>query len=174
MPCGVWVLPGLGIEPMSYALAGRFLTTGPPGKSQEGTSCCQRRLCSWMSGFKKAYKERTPCAEPVEGMALTDLLGSYDSSRLSVSTGEGPRAAGHLQRWAPHPRAFQDGPLCGRTDCAQLLGFSLPVAGFCPPSLHGTGPHGSDLRAGVMRPSSIPGPRSESDPESVLRKPLRR
>ena len=29
----MWDLPGPGIEPMSPALAGRFLTTEPPGKS---------------------------------------------------------------------------------------------------------------------------------------------
>ena len=34
MACGVLV-PWLGIEPSSPALEGRFLTTGPPGKSQE-------------------------------------------------------------------------------------------------------------------------------------------
>ena len=32
LACGVFV-PGSGIEPMSSALQGRFLTTGPPGKS---------------------------------------------------------------------------------------------------------------------------------------------
>ena len=32
---GMWDLPGLGIEPMSPALAGGFLTTAPPGKSRE-------------------------------------------------------------------------------------------------------------------------------------------
>ena len=31
--CGMWDLPGPGIEPMSPALADRFLTTVPPGKS---------------------------------------------------------------------------------------------------------------------------------------------
>ena len=31
---GMWVLPGPGLEPVSPALAGRFLTTAPPGKSQ--------------------------------------------------------------------------------------------------------------------------------------------
>ena len=31
--CGTWNLPGLGIEPMSPALAGGFLITAPPGKS---------------------------------------------------------------------------------------------------------------------------------------------
>ena len=28
--CGIWALPGPGIEPMSPALAGRFFTTEPP------------------------------------------------------------------------------------------------------------------------------------------------
>ena len=36
-PYGMWNLPGLGIEPMSPALAGRFLTTGPPEKSSWGS-----------------------------------------------------------------------------------------------------------------------------------------
>ena len=35
LPLGVWNLPGSGIEPMSPALAGGVLTTGPPGKSQD-------------------------------------------------------------------------------------------------------------------------------------------
>ena len=30
---GMWGLPGPGMEPTSPALADRFLTTGPPGKS---------------------------------------------------------------------------------------------------------------------------------------------
>ena len=30
----MWDLPGPGLEPMSPALAGRFLTTAPPGKSK--------------------------------------------------------------------------------------------------------------------------------------------
>ena len=32
----MWDLPGPGIEPMSSELAGRFSTTGPPGKSLVG------------------------------------------------------------------------------------------------------------------------------------------
>ena len=31
--CGMWDLPGPGLEPTSPALAGGFLTTVPPGKS---------------------------------------------------------------------------------------------------------------------------------------------
>ena len=33
VPRGMWNLPRTGIEPVSPALAGRFLITGPPGKS---------------------------------------------------------------------------------------------------------------------------------------------
>ena len=31
----MWDLPGPGLEPVSPALAGRFLTTVPPGKPEE-------------------------------------------------------------------------------------------------------------------------------------------
>ena len=34
LPCDMWDLPGPEVKPMSPALAGRFLTTGPPGKSK--------------------------------------------------------------------------------------------------------------------------------------------
>ena len=34
LPCDTWGLPGPEVTPMSPALAGRFLTTGPPGKSK--------------------------------------------------------------------------------------------------------------------------------------------
>ena len=34
LPSGMWHLPGLGIKPVSPALAGGFFTTRPPGKSQ--------------------------------------------------------------------------------------------------------------------------------------------
>ena len=32
LPRSVWNLPGPGFESMSPALAGKFLTTGPPGR----------------------------------------------------------------------------------------------------------------------------------------------
>ena len=35
-PQGIWDLPGLGIEPVSLALAGGFLTIAPPENSPEG------------------------------------------------------------------------------------------------------------------------------------------
>ena len=48
--CSMWDLPGPGLEPVSPALAGGFLTTAPPGKSSHcvycpyhilPTQCCQ-------------------------------------------------------------------------------------------------------------------------------------
>ena len=41
----MWDLPGPGLESMSPALAGRFLTTAPPGKSQD---CFIIKYCSPM------------------------------------------------------------------------------------------------------------------------------
>ena len=35
LPRGLWNLSGPGIHPVSAALAGRFLTPGPPGKYNE-------------------------------------------------------------------------------------------------------------------------------------------
>ena len=37
--CGMWDLPGPGIEPVSPALAGGFSTTAPPGKPQKLLLC---------------------------------------------------------------------------------------------------------------------------------------
>ena len=39
---GMWDLPGPGLEPVSLALAGGFLTTAPPGKSHVGPFCSKR------------------------------------------------------------------------------------------------------------------------------------
>ena len=41
----MWDLPGPGLEPMSPALAGGFLTTAPPGKSLGIHSDVLRSLC---------------------------------------------------------------------------------------------------------------------------------
>ena len=43
--CGMWDLPGSGIEPVSPALVGRFFTTEPPGKPEEVSSDHWSLLC---------------------------------------------------------------------------------------------------------------------------------
>ena len=60
----MWDLPGPGLEPMSPALAGRFSTTAPPGKSlhisfvkRNPLMLCQglqdRRLVQWLTEVRK-------------------------------------------------------------------------------------------------------------------------
>ena len=75
LPHGMWDLPRPGIEPVASALAGRFLTTGPLGKSLSRYSfqslsmwegcldfCCQNLgsvgipVSSPLSGLKKYRK----------------------------------------------------------------------------------------------------------------------
>ena len=50
LPRGVWNLHSPGMQPVSPALAGRFLNTRPPGKSQSGSSewTCSEVSCSWL------------------------------------------------------------------------------------------------------------------------------
>ena len=50
----MWDLPGPGLEPIYTALAGRFLTTAPPGKSQDSgfiPNCKAQGRC-WEDGKK--------------------------------------------------------------------------------------------------------------------------
>ena len=53
--CG-WDLPGPGLEPVSPVLAGRFLTTAPPGKPLEGDFFFFNRF--FCCGFVKLETER--------------------------------------------------------------------------------------------------------------------
>ena len=48
----MWDHPRPGIEPVSPALAGRFLTTGPPGKSLQEFFL---RGCNRVSGFERLH-----------------------------------------------------------------------------------------------------------------------
>ena len=70
--CGMWDLPGLGIEPVSPALAGRLLTTLPPGKSQDSLYLLNMRipainfqkpfpLSLWLLSQHCNFSSYTPC-----------------------------------------------------------------------------------------------------------------
>ena len=50
LPRGMWNLHSPGMQPVSPALAGGFLNTRPPGKSQSGSSerTCSEVSCSWL------------------------------------------------------------------------------------------------------------------------------
>ena len=76
---GMWNLPGPGIESTSQALAGRFLTTGPPGKSLFWRilifSCSVRKEKSslWNAKSKLELKKKT-C------VGILNLPFNYDAS----------------------------------------------------------------------------------------------
>ena len=61
---GMWDLPGPGIEPVSPALAGGFLTTAPPGKS--GGSFLTSSLL-----FLEPFREGTGITRPWEAWCQT-------------------------------------------------------------------------------------------------------
>ena len=50
LPHNMWDLPGPGIKPASPALAGRFLTTGPPEKCYECSFTRKTQHCARSSG----------------------------------------------------------------------------------------------------------------------------
>ena len=58
----MWDLPGPGLKPVSLALAGRFLTTGPPEKSD---TCMfnshNTRICATLNSFFFFWPRRVAC-----------------------------------------------------------------------------------------------------------------
>ena len=56
-PHSIWNLPGPGIEPMSPALPGGFLTTGPPGNS----GCCSAAKSCLTLQPQGLHHARLPC-----------------------------------------------------------------------------------------------------------------
>ena len=55
LPCSMWNLPGPGFKLMFPALEGRFLTTGPAGKSSQAVVKWKKLyLCTW-DWFESPY-----------------------------------------------------------------------------------------------------------------------
>ena len=75
----MWDLPGQGLEPVSPALAGGFLTTVPPGKSTWGTFCFPRivslvlgsLLCTGIVCFLKDC-----LADELRSLSTIKMMGS--------------------------------------------------------------------------------------------------
>ena len=59
LPCGMWDLPGPGLEPMSRALAGKLSTTAPPGKPPTSL------FCFWISSCPSTICQKD-CSSPIE------------------------------------------------------------------------------------------------------------
>ena len=105
----MWDLPGPGIKPMSPALAGGFLTTGPPGKSQ--------------------ISKHTPLPDFCGAILPTKFSGFFVFNSLFVKNFGIPCPSGHwsLQSgcvsWQDHLRfrTARHGP-CKWTACARRGG----------------------------------------------------
>ena len=55
LPCSMWDLPGPGIEPLSPALAGGFLTTVPPGKPRVNIQIGALQILKEVSNPRSEY-----------------------------------------------------------------------------------------------------------------------
>ena len=100
--CCMWNLPEAGIEPVSPALAGRFLTTGPPGKSRrkdfenttwadvmKNISCIFRKWqvfsCEWGMGHRKTWKAvRRKSIKFGTGSILRSILETISLSKIKL------------------------------------------------------------------------------------------
>jgi len=83
----MWNPPGQGIEHVSPTLAGRFLTTGPPGKSSPYTS-----------NFLKAkmYQAHSPCQMVSRLNPVVCPVPQFHSCRDTKTLGQGHRASNRI------------------------------------------------------------------------------
>ena len=83
----MWHLPGPGIEPVSSALAGAFLTTGPPGKP----SCQLTEDSGELSGHRSRYYYKININtgpeqyHPAELSVLMEILHVVSSNMAATS-----------------------------------------------------------------------------------------
>ena len=110
----MWDLPGPGIEPMFPALAGRFLTTGPPGKFPFFLRKALYSLFFPKPGAHRSHLEATDGGTVIElkttsfGVgrmwvflllpSLTSLLKSQPELFLTSNTGEMQSLPGNMGR----------------------------------------------------------------------------
>ena len=103
----MWDLPGQGLEPVSHALAGRFLTTVSPGKP--GSRGC------WKTDWVRSMEETTAPSTHRRGLLdKAAALGAPSSEVTDTRAGEGLGA-----------RVREEGPACAN-DRAQRC---IPQAG---------------------------------------------
>ena len=84
----MWDLPGLGIEPMSPALAGGFFTTEPPGKP---------RIFTGLKISPDWVLVKLPCQGPKECKEDTPQEAKYRARNSMVST--------NPEGWSGHRKA---------------------------------------------------------------------
>ena len=83
----MWDLPRPGLEPVSPALAGRFLTTAPPGKPQTDTLMSTLRGCKIILTIICAYgnKDIYPYMRQREVQNITlDIAAPNESNHEEI------------------------------------------------------------------------------------------
>ena len=120
-------LPRPGMEPMSSALAGRFLTTGPPGKSRGFIFWLMDFLCCIINYHKfRGLKQNTFI------YYLTVSAGQESELNLAGSSQGLVGLCSHLEAWLERI-CFQAHPNCwGNSSCWWL---SAPRGHLVPRSL---------------------------------------
>ena len=96
--CGI-LIPGPGIEPMFPALAGRFLTTGPPGKTP---SFLKNKTRSNFSSLQEHCAQDRPCCTcpGVHQTSMCPDLG-FRKHPLKPETEAAPASPSAIYPWAP-------------------------------------------------------------------------
>ena len=98
LTCGMWNLPESGVETTSLALAGRFSSTQPPGKSQRGIVLRCFRPCP--AGLPHSFSSCAPSllsGSPLLGLSESfshprrELMPSLQASDLGVVGSDTPR-----------------------------------------------------------------------------------
>ena len=84
----MWNLPGPGIKPMSPALAGRFLSTIPPGKS--GTTCFKYQFTDALFIILQSFIPHLGLGLQVhssflQGLIILQFYPVYFSSQMFIS-----------------------------------------------------------------------------------------
>ena len=138
----MWDLPGPGLEPVSPALAGGFLTTAPPGKPSKWFCCCCCCCCFifyfWLCwvfvsvrGLSLVAASRDHSSSRCAGLSLSRplLLRSTGSRRTgSVVVAHGPSrsvACGIFPDQGSNPC-----PLHWQADSQPLRHQGSPQSGF--------------------------------------------
>ena len=92
---GMWDLPGPGLEPVSPALAGGFLTTVPPGKSLPGDISVRWASAQWsplLGGKLAGYSSGDSDAQQVQGGGLGSCNAKILPGDSDTQQGSGVRA----------------------------------------------------------------------------------
>ena len=122
LPCGIWHLPRPGTEPVSPALEGGFLITGPQGKPYWWLFCKERHWCLVKWCVKRPEEELLPSPQKE-----SERLSPYQWRKLHVSRERRPVTCIKSSEWLVMPS-------CGRKDpSSKVLDLILKPGNYILP-----------------------------------------